>query len=338
MQNYNYILSVRAVKNGEFQPEPGPPMYLEVPEGEKITPAKKNARKAADWLGKVRDLADGNADQRIAETGDVLVFVHGYNNTLDEIRQRHEILQSDLRAEGWRGVVVSFDWPSDDQLLNYYEDRHDAAETARYLVTGGIGLIVNGQSEGCQTNVHLLGHSTGAFVIMEAFIGAEKKGEFYKSDWRIGQVGFIGGDVSARSLDADSQWASPMFKRIMRLTNYQNGFDDVLGVSNAKRLGTAPRVGRVGLNANADPKAVNVDCSEFFCKLDPEQQKNKVGWWNHSWHIGNRVFARDLAMSLEGRIDRDYLPTRDMRDGRLHLRDAPRPEFEQAWLDLANKG
>ncbi|HWP24376.1 MAG TPA: hypothetical protein VNM15_09405, partial [Candidatus Binatia bacterium] len=45
--------------------------------------------------------------------------------------------------------------------------------------------------------------------------------------------------------------AAPMFRRIMRLTNYQNPYDYVLAASNAKRLGVAPRAGRVGLAANA---------------------------------------------------------------------------------------
>lgn len=124
-----------------------------------------------------------------------------------------------------------------------------------------------------------------------------------------------------------------MFRRIMRLTNYQNGFDDVLGMS-AKRIDNDPRVGRVGLSANAHPKAVNVDCSDYFSHLDPASQPNKVGWWNHSWHIGNRVFARDLAMTLEGRIDRNYLPTRDKRKDALVLRDAPRPTFEAKWFTM----
>lgn len=173
--------------------------------------------------------------------------------------------------------MVSFDWPSGEQTLNYLEDRADAAATARYLVSSGIGLIIKGQARGCQTNVHLLGHSTGAFFIMEGFIAVEKKGEIFKNDWRIGQVEFIGGDVSARSLNADSQWAEPMFRRIMRLTNYQNGFDDALDVSNAKRLGTAPRAGKVGLGEGAHQKAVNVDCSQYFSGLDPATQSNKVG-------------------------------------------------------------
>ena len=82
-----------------------------------------------------------------------LIYVHGYNNSLEEIRQRHELLQDDLTAEGWRGVVVSFDWPSGEETLNYLEDRADAAETAHYLVSSGIGLIIKGQARGCQ---HLL--------------------------------------------------------------------------------------------------------------------------------------------------------------------------------------
>ncbi|MBY0267747.1 MAG: alpha/beta fold hydrolase [Burkholderiales bacterium] len=330
----NYILSARAVSKGAFVPEPGKPLFLEVPEEKPITTGiSKFKIKGHQWLERVQTTADARAGRRASEAGDVLVFVHGYNHSLDEIRQRHEMLQADLAAEGWRGLVVSFDWPNDPE--RDFDDRTDAAEIANYLVTSGLGLIIKGQNRGCQTNVHLLGHSTGAFVIMEAFAAAEKKAEFYKNDWRIGQVAFIGGDVSSRNLNLDSQAAEPMFRRIMRLTNYQNGFDDVLGMS-SKRIDTDPRIGRVGLTEHAHPKAVNVDCSQYFSQLDPASQPKKVGWWNHSWHIGNRVFARDLAMTLEGRIDRNYLPTRDRQKGELVLRDAPRPTFEAKWFTMVD--
>lgn len=330
----NYILSTRAMSKGAFMPEPGrKSLFLEVPEGKPIAGSITRFKiKGHQWLERVQTTADTRAGRRASEAGDVLVFVHGYNHSLEEIRQRHELLQADLAAEGWRGLVVSFDWPNDPE--RDFDDRTEAAEIANSLVTSGLGLIIKGQNRGCQTNVHLLGHSTGAFVIMEAFAAAEKKAEFYKNDWRIGQVVFIGGDVSARSLNLEAQAAEPMFRRIMRLTNYQNGFDDVLGMS--KRVETEPRVGRVGLTENAHPKAVNVDCSDFFANLDPASQPNKLGWWNHSWHIGNRVFARDLAMTLEGRIDRNYLPTRERRNNELTLRDAPRPKFEAKWFHMVD--
>ena len=323
-----YVISARSVKRGEFEAEPGKIRYLKVPEKDPPKPSHEMAAK--EWIEEVRDVADGKADKHVAEGGDVLVFVHGYNNDAQVIRDRQLRLGRDLAAEEWRGVVVSFDWPSANSTLNYLEDRADAAEVAQELVARGIRPLAEGQANGCQTNIHLVGHSTGAYVIMEAFAQAEKDGKLFKLDWRIAQVAFIGGDVASASLAADSEWAAPMFRRIMRLTIYQNPYDYVLATSNAKRLGVAPRAGRVGLPSNAHSKTANVDCGEYFSKLDPKKQMF-FGTFAHSWHIGNRVFARDLAMTIEGRIDRNAIPTRRPEGGLLVLQDKPRPEHYDNW-------
>ena len=330
----DYVITARAIKKNAFIAEPGPVRYLRVPPDQPIplpVHAATNRLDRERWIKEVRTLADNNPNTRsISPQGDVLVFIHGYNNDLNVIMKRQRQLAKDLRAEGWNGLVIGFDWPSNDSTLNYLEDRRDASKVAIELVRGGIKLIANGQEGGCGTNLHLLGHSTGAFVIMEALVQAEKDGELFKSDWRIGQVAFIGGDVAASSLSVTSQWSNPMFSRIMRLTNYANPFDSVLGISNAKRLGVAPRAGRVGLPLDAHPKSVNVHCGDYFNTINP---KNAVffGTFNHSWHIGDRVFARDLAMTLEGAIDRLAIPTRLWGNGLLSLRDANRPAFIDDW-------
>lgn len=325
---YCYTISARKKKDGRFVAEPGPIRYLKSPSSQ--VPAPHHEIPAARWIEEVRDLADGDADQTVSRGGDVLVFVHGYNNDEKTVRDRQLQLAADLAAEGWRGVVASFDWPSDDSTLNYLEDRKDAAQVASELVEKCIRPLSVGQGAGCETNVHLLGHSTGAYVIMEAFAQSEKNGKLFKKDWRIAQVAFIGGDVSSASTAADSEWASPMYRRIMRLTNYQNPFDHVLAASNAKRLGVAPRIGRVGLPSDPHPKSCNVDCGDYFSGLDPKKSRF-FGTFAHSWHIGNRVFARDLAMALEGRIDRHAIPTRLLRGRDLVLRDAPRPKHYALW-------
>jgi len=327
MSDY-FVISARDVRKGAFRAEPGRLRYLRVPASALPEPAHEVPVKA--WFQEVRDLADGMPDSTVSEGGQVLIFVHGYNNDAQVIRQRQQRLAEDLGTEQWRGVVVSFDWPSANSTLNYLEDRHDAAAVAGLLVQGGVRPLAVGQAGGCRTNVHLIGHSTGAFVIMEAFAQAEKQGEIFKSDWRVAQTVFIGGDVGSSSLAADSEWATPMYRRIMRLTNYQNPYDHVLGISNAKRLGTSPRAGRVGLPRDAHPKSVNVDCGPYFETLDPKKQ-TFFGTFAHSWHIGNRVFARDLALTLEGRIDRNAIPTRLQEGGRLVLRDAPRPRYYGGW-------
>jgi esterase/lipase superfamily enzyme len=335
-----FVVTTRKVDDaGAYLPEPGPTQFLLVPSGTtSYTPAHQASSDSA-W----RDRLIAAAKRSVANTvtgmqGDVLIFVHGYNNSIQEILQRTDLLQATLNAEGWQGVVVAFDWPSDNFTLNYLEDRKDASAVAGRLVQELLPLLVdaqelkdaNGQPV-CTINVHLLGHSTGAFVIMEAFSFAEKIGRNFKSDYRIGQVGFIGADVSADSLDADCQWAAPMFRRINRITNYSNGFDSVLAVSNAKRLGTSPRIGRVGATPKAHSKAVNVDTSEYFATKDPSTSQF-VGTFCHSWHIGDALWARDFAMTLDGRIDRQVLPTR-LTNPKLHLnpKGPARPQFEHLW-------
>ena len=328
---HNYLICTRAVEKKQFVAEPGKVRFLKAPHQPGVVPSPAHEINVKQWVTEVRDLADGTADSRVCDGGDVLIFIHGYNNTLDVITKRQRYLKEDLAAEGFKGLVISFDWPSDDSTLNYLEDRWDAAAVATQLVTHGIRVIAEGQNGGCQTNIHLIGHSTGAYLIMEACAQADKKGSLYKKDWRISQVAFIGGDVSSSSLGPDSAWSQALFEHALRLTNYSNPFDHVLAISNAKRLGTSPRAGRVGAPKPAHPKVANVDCGDYFRTLDPKKQRFE-GTFAHSWHIGNRVFARDLAMTLTSGIDRNGIPTRVRKpDGSLSLVDAPRPEFAANW-------
>lgn len=323
-------------KNGLFLEEPGNTTFLKVATAENEY-SIRNAISKERWTKSVIAAADGQEDEITGSTGDILFFVHGYNNDLKTVLWRTRTLQESLSSQGWKGLVVGFDWPSANSTLNYLEDRYDASRVSQRLVEEALQIVVNAQfptdpkTKSCTINVHLLGHSTGAYVIMEAFANASKKGELFKKPWRIAQVAFIGADVSSDALNSDSDWAAPMYERIFRLTNYSNKFDKVLGVSNMKRLGTSPRAGRVGLPSGIPAKVVNVDCSDYFKSKDPKQSKF-TGTFNHSWHIGDSVFALDLALTLEGDIDREVIPTRRHGLGGLCLVGGQtRPEFQDGW-------
>jgi pimeloyl-ACP methyl ester carboxylesterase len=324
-----YVISARKISKGAFTAEPGPVQFLRVPDRATTLLPEYAVRKReiGIWSREVQGLADGDENPNsISPTGDVLVVVHGYNNDPPAVLAGHKQMEENLKAEGWHGLVISFDWPSNNQVLNYLEDRSDGAAVALDLVENCIKLVKAGQEANCQTNIHVIGHSTGAYVIMEAFVQAEKDGELFRSAWRIGQLAFISGDVSSASLSTTSDWSGPLFRRIMRLTNYSNPFDAVLAVSNAKRLGTAPRAGRVGLPADHDKKAVNVNCGEYFSSFKPAGAGG-IGW-THGWYFSSRIFARDLAMTLEGAIDRNAIPTRKLdAAGNLVLQDEPRPDM-----------
>lgn len=321
----NYVMCARAVDNTKFTNEPGPTLYLQVPDGQ--TPAPKHAVIKKDaWVKRLRKESTWGKDSRTKlDRGDILIFIHGYNNSQDIVMKRHQQLKADLALAGWQGAVVSFDWPSADMTLNYLEDRHDAKQTALQLVTDGIAILAEEQGADCTINVHLLGHSTGAYVIREAFDDADDA-SLANNSWLVSQIALIGGDVSSASLSSTTASAESLYRHCTRLTNYSNRHDSVLKLSNAKRVGMAPRVGRIGLPSDAPSKAVEVNCSEYFQLLESQpllrqkDQKAEIGTFNHSWHIGNTTFAKDLCETLKGDLDRTVFPTRKLNgDGSLWL-------------------
>ncbi|MFO1419527.1 MAG: alpha/beta hydrolase [Candidatus Competibacteraceae bacterium] len=321
----DYVLSVRAVRNGAFVAEVGPSKFLVVPPGQ--SPAPTQAITQSAWYKAVRAAAVWQ-NERGEARGDLLFVVHGYNMSVAEVIQRHRRLKQDLMALGFKGVIASFDWPSDDKALAYLPDRHRARETAFRLVSDGIAYLSAQQTPTCTINIHVFGHSTGAYVIREAFDDADDN-ELPNMSWTVSQVLFAAGDVSAQSMAVGNGDSESLYRHCIRLTNYASRYDQALDLSNVKRLGVAPRAGRIGLPGNAPPQAVNVDCTAYYEKLaeDPssiaaeDQPNGFVGMMkSHSWYFGNRTFARDLFGVVIGE-DRNVIPTRAVGpDGRIALK------------------
>ncbi|WP_345973390.1 alpha/beta fold hydrolase [Sulfurimonas diazotrophicus] len=323
---YDFIVCVRNKKtlNGAqiFGNEPGPTMFLKVPSNEYPIPSHAIARR--EWVSTVLAQAETGKNEFSGNpTGDILVFIHGYNNSQEIVLKRHRKLAEDLRSAGYQGAVISYDWPSAQSGLNYLEDRDDAKDTARRLRDDCISLFSSQQLAGCEINVHLLGHSTGAYVIRHAFADADEKTSIKNRPWTVSQIAFIGGDISSRSLNKNDSKSKSLYRHCVRLTNYQNPYDSVLKLSNTKRIGLAPRVGRVGLPNDASEKAVNVNCGPYFYQLDEDALTQGIDYYGsfpHSWHIGDTTFAQDLASTISGDIDRHKIPTRTVENGELVLK------------------
>jgi esterase/lipase superfamily enzyme len=106
---------------------------------------------------------------RVGVARDVLVYVHGFNTSLDEARFR----LAQLVVDGnFAGVPVLFTWPSKSALLAYGADKESAtASRDAYLkllneiaATPGVG------------RVHILAHSMGTWLTMETLRGAALSG------------------------------------------------------------------------------------------------------------------------------------------------------------------
>jgi len=318
----DYIICVRNVRKGKYGTEPGPTKFLKLRGNELPNPTKKRQKLTQnDWKNEVsREASTGFNENSEMPTGDILVFIHGYNNNQKVVMQRHRQLKKDLADVGYKGAVVSFDWPSASSAINYLEDRSDAKITALRLVKDCINLFTITQSKGCELNVHLLAHSTGAYVIREAFDDADDRPKIALTNWSVSQICYIGADVSSKSMKASDSKSSSIYRHCARLTNYWNPYDSVLKLSNVKRVGVAPRVGRIGLPDTAPQKSVDVDCGDYFDSLDADNATFH-GTFCHSWHVGDKLFAEDLMHTLAGDIDRNRIPTRASQNGRLVLTD-----------------
>jgi pimeloyl-ACP methyl ester carboxylesterase len=329
----DFVVSARQIKRGVFVAEPGPSHMLVVPAGADA-PLPRHGRTGdawvKAWLQQLLEAATWGIDERTgAPRGDILVHVHGYNNSAEAVLERHRRLETDLRGIGWKGVVVSFDWPSDTRTIGYLEDRHDAKRSAMRLVTDLIALLAAKQTHECAVNTHILAHSMGAYVVREAFDDADDA-QLANNCWMVSQLCLIGADVSSASLSDGHPSSDSLYRHCTRLTNYFSLGDSVLKLSNVKRSGVAPRVGRIGLPLLAPVKTADIDCTSYHqaLLLDPavqlsDQPHGFLGNPSHSWYIGNRVFTLDLFETLKGDLDRRIIATRSPIDDSRRLRLVP---------------
>ena len=301
----DFVICARSVKGKQFGSEPAPSTYLVIEGDAAPKPGGSQVVTRTAWAKQLQGAARSAGSKQESH---VLVFVHGYNNDQTVVMQRHRRLRDDLAAVNFPGVVVSFDWPSGNVGAFYLEDLSDANRSAIQLVSDGIMLLASLQQPDSKVYVHLLAHSMGAYVTREGFTAADDADDLTGQTWRLSQAMLIAPDISSRSLRDEDPRSDGLYRNCARLTCYSNRHDNVLGISNVKRAGVAPRAGRVGLPDSVPAHAVNVDCSSYYETIPAGQAI--IGSPEHSWHIGDPVFTQDMVDNMLG-IDRDVRPTRD---------------------------
>ncbi len=124
---------------------------------------------------------------RVGSSRDVLIFVHGFNTSLDEARFRLAQLVNDGR---FGGVPVLFTWPSRDNVFAYGSAKENATISRDALArlmrdvsqTPGVG------------RVHVLAQSMGGWLAMEALRETAIGGQNLL-DGRLGNVMLAAPDI-----------------------------------------------------------------------------------------------------------------------------------------------
>lgn len=163
---------------------------------------------------------------------DVVIFVHGFNNTFAEGTYRLAQLGHDLNVQG---VLVHYSWPSRAHALGYVYDR-DSALFAR----DGLEQLIREVEAAGPRNVIVVAHSMGAAVVMETLRQMAIAGDRRALD-RIGGVILMSPDID---IDVFHEQAVRIGKLPQPFLIFTSKKDRALALS-ARLTGQRDRVGNL---------------------------------------------------------------------------------------------
>ena len=187
-------------------------------------PAKHVVLKSVEALD--RDLFYQKLAARVtgSPSKEVVVFIHGYNNSFEyAARQTAQI----ARDAGFEGAPILYSWPSKNRLLAYADDEDTVQWTAFHLRDFLEELAARTQA----AKIHLIAHSMGNRALTSALqmiASREQPGEQQPGDPRpppFDQVVLAAPDIGADTL---TLFAREIGRTARRMTLYASANDDAL--------------------------------------------------------------------------------------------------------------
>jgi esterase/lipase superfamily enzyme len=166
----------------------------------------------------------------------VLIFVHGFNNRFDDAVYRFAQIVHDSKAEA---VPILFTWPSrgDVRLRSYTYDR----ESANYSRDALEGLIDQIAAYPHIKEIHLLAHSMGNWVMLEALRGRSLRHVARGND-KVKQAMMVAPDVDIDVFRATIKRMGPNRPKMLLFASQDDG-----ALSLSKEIwGGVDRIGEVG--------------------------------------------------------------------------------------------
>ena len=192
---------------------------------------------SGDWavLGlDKRSSSDAARQFAEAATGnDVLIYVHGYNETFESSATNAGQLSHALQFEGRTAI---FTWPSGGKLLDYAYDR----ESALWSRDGFVQVLKALAANPTVGRIHIVAHSMGSFLTLETLRELRDSPDVSA---RLGAIVFASPDVD---IDTFEQAVSKLGPLAQRMTLIVDPGDRALALSSqiaggVARAGTADR-------------------------------------------------------------------------------------------------
>ncbi|MDX6806837.1 alpha/beta hydrolase [Terrihabitans rhizophilus] len=163
-------------------------------------------------------------------TRDVLVYVHGFNETFESAALDAARLSDALT---FRGSTVLFSWPSRNSVFDYMADR-ESAVWSRDALNDMLNSLMQDPGVG---RVHIVAHSMGSMLTVEALRQVYSANRTAAS--RFGAIVFASPDIDVDGFSASVRRMGTMHRRMTVITALD---DRALALSGS--LAGGKRVGR----------------------------------------------------------------------------------------------
>ena len=208
---------------------------------------------------------------------DVLVYVHGFNQTFETAALDAARLSDGIR---FRGETMVFSWPSKAKLFDYGYDRESAMWSRDALEQVLSGLITNP----AVGRVHIVAHSIGTMLTMEAIRQIYDRHGGVVAE-RIGTVVFASPDIDKDVFSSSVERIGPIASKITVITSTN---DRALAVSGW----IAGGITRVGAAEQAELKRLGLHVIDA----------SKQGWGiiNHDLFLSNAQIRQVIRRAIDG--------------------------------------
>jgi esterase/lipase superfamily enzyme len=280
----NRVVTNASDPNGGYTSIIVPPLKpQEITYGTAIVEGIDVATNAQGFVSEIKDTKQGGFSAQAIVTlvnpgTDLLVFIHGFDNTFSDAISRAAFNREWLAASGLPGTnttVVAFSWPSSGRVVgypvpaaSYLADQNMARSSGMALMSFMANLeSIIGAARARGSRVTLLAHSMGNLALEAGVVNwfLHGKGEailFNLTD-------LAAGDVRYDTFDLPSPAGlSGLVQLSERVEIYFSRADQVLQLSMVVNLG-AKRLGQDGPHNRADPNAFPpdqfsmVDCTDI---------------------------------------------------------------------------
>jgi esterase/lipase superfamily enzyme len=217
--------------------------------------ASVNPIASTDWsIAGVNVLPGATPAQSLAQAAEgknVLVYVHGFNETFDSAATSYAKLVSGI---GFTGAPVLFTWPSRGALLDYGADR-ESAMWSRDALEETLTALATDPKVG---HINILAHSMGGLVTLEALRSIVDRSGGLLAE-RFGAIVLANPDVD---IDLFKRQTKRLSALTPKMTVIVSGKDRALEIS-SRLAGGVPRVGASDKAALDQTGVKVVDATDF---------------------------------------------------------------------------